>query len=1859
MPSLTAVLGQSFPANLSKASPPPPRFVSWAPAATDDALETAVPGENAAVVRGEVIVRFKPRTGRSRLHSVIEPLGGTIRALRPGAGGRGKQGAAAEESVFDQLAVVELGQDANLNQALDRIRKHPDVLYAEPNYRLRITQAAATPVIPNDFDFAQLWGLHNVGQADGVKGADIGAPGAWQYLTGDRQVTVAVLDTGIDYYHPDLADNIWLNSHDIVGNGLDDDANGLIDDIHGYDFISDDGDPMDDHGHGTHVAGTVGAVGNNGIGIAGVCWQVSLLAVKTFDETGNGEISTAIEGIRYAVANGARILNASWGNHERSQALSDAIREAHRQGALFIAAAGNDNSDALFFPGAYEHVIAVAATDAKDRRSRFSDFGSYVDVSAPGENIYSTLPNNFYGFYSGTSMSTPHVAGVAALVLSRHPEFTNDQLANILRNAVDPIAPDKYIGTGRINAASALRVNAPLPEVKLKLPATIYGDIDISGSATGNHFTRYSLEYGQGTHPTNWTSFFTSDVPVPDGTLFERFRTPDLGEGPFTFRIIAENAAGERAVERVSVQVSNVHISFPNHNDVLPARGEILLRGTVFGESRSYIIEHGAGPDPAAWSDAGVFLTTTGPASIRDGVLAVWDTRELEPNQFYSLRLIATSPSGAVTESLTRLVYLDNHLKPGWPVYVPVSGTFPGEDWRDVTVADLDRDGYAEIILVDHGNSDGKPARLLVYRHDGSLHWSRELGAGYPYFDIPVVGDISGDGYKQIFVDAGSPPQLFAFHHDGSNLQGHWPIRIEVGGLGKVLADLDGDGMKEVIGYSQDTVLRGATDHRQLVVYDADGRLLRRWEVPACSADLDAPRILPAVGNLDDEPDLEIVAVSGCESVSAFKLSRASPLWTATTYGTFAASPVIGDLDGQGTNEVIIAAFDMSGGRRGGVYAFSHDGQRLPGWPVLVEESFSAAPALGDLDGDGQLEIVLPSWKSGLLHAVRRDGFELEGWPVGPVRDSSLKSSAVIGDVNGDGRPDVVLASPGYLSEVLNNRDVSKAGGVRAWDIHGRPISLSGSQGIVPLVMEGSGGVWQKAPPATLADIDGNGRLDIVAVSIQDRTYLPPGETSARKNRSSIYVWELETPFVAQHAPWPALGGNSEHTGYLPAPPRINQPPLVAPIPSQIVPAGGEFFPVNLDQYVDDPDHSRREISWTVSGQRELTVTLSTNRVVTLRPPRAVWAGIETLRFTASDPGGASSEVSATFEARVGYVAPVAAPDRAAILEDTTGDIDVLANDRDPSGHPLAVAGLSKPGLGRVTQTAPGILRYEANPDANGTDSFSYILSNGQGGLSMGSVTVEIAPVPDSPRAGPDHVVIDEDTRAEIDVLANDSDPDDEPLRLLEFVQPENGSVSSPGAGVLVYQPKEHYFGTDQFTYLVSDGTSSTEGTVEIIVKPVNDPPVAEEQSFTLNRNASQNLIFTATDPDDTEFTFTIVDSPRNGTLWNYPKVATYYPTNGFAGSDSFTYRANDGKDDGPIATVHFTVLDANNPPQASDVSLVTKVDQPADIELSATDLDGDPLTYTIVRWPDPGRLSGSGTNYVYQPPAGFLGRDSFEFQVSDGKDSSPVARVSITVTDQNTPPVAHDSLEKVLINTPTNITLRATDPESNPLSFHLITRPLNGKLTGKGGVLLYSPNPFFVGSDRFTFRADDGELESDVATVSISVDAANHRPVATNQQVTVLKDTPLAIPLTVEDLDGDPLLCPILKGPKHGRLAGLGASFVYTPRAGFTGSDSFTYKAWDGQIYSGEAKVSITVSASLPKPVITFESVDVLATGQVRLALAIPPGVRVEVLASNDLIEWTPLPVGLVEASNPVVMDDEAAGAPIRFYRARLVEPP
>jgi len=258
-----------------------------------------------------------------------------------------------------------------------------------------------------------LWGLHNTGQTGGGSDKDIDGPEAWDLLTGSKDVLVGIIDTGIDRNHEDLSENMWTNPNEIAGNGVDDDQNGYIDDIHGWDFYNNDNNPHDDNSHGTHCAGTIGAVGNNGKGVVGVSWKVSMVGLKFLGGSGGGYLSDGIKSIAYATKIGVDLTSNSWGGGGYSSSMKTAIDEAAAAGIGFVAAAGNhagDNDAYPSYPASYEseNVISVGAHDHFAKSAYFSCYGkTSVDLFAPGVNILSTIPGNGYASYSGTSMAHP------------------------------------------------------------------------------------------------------------------------------------------------------------------------------------------------------------------------------------------------------------------------------------------------------------------------------------------------------------------------------------------------------------------------------------------------------------------------------------------------------------------------------------------------------------------------------------------------------------------------------------------------------------------------------------------------------------------------------------------------------------------------------------------------------------------------------------------------------------------------------------------------------------------------------------------------------------------------------------------------------------------------------------------------------------------------------------------------------------------------------------------------------------------------------------------------------------------------------------------------------------------------------------------------------------------------------------------------------------------------------------------------------------------------------------------------------------------------------------------------------------
>ena len=566
---------------------------------------TLTPDGNPLFVKGELLVKFNSE--------VISVVNGEVQLKRPSLVALAQKLKVKQKKQYFKLAktpeqirrefpersvrisegvevpdlstvcLLRIPEDADVWEAVNQFSANPDVEYAEPNY---IGYADKTP---NDPLFPDLWGMQKI---EAEKG--------WDTETGNAGIVVAVVDTGVDYNHEDLNSNIWINPLEDINsngqvdpadfNGIDDDDNGYIDDIRGWDFVYSDSDPMDGHSHGTHVSGTIAGIGDNNIGVVGVTWNCKIMPVRIMDDGGytNGNQSLGIE---YAAENGADVMNNSWGGYGISETEDLAVKYAESLGVVVVTAAGNDTENALLHnPANSEYTLTISSFTDEDKISWFSNYGIKIDVAAPGSGILSTVPGNEYDSMSGTSMAAPHVAGLAALILSQNPMLTPEQVRQVIRNSADDVGTpgwDKESGYGRINVDKALKIdsaceaNITSPTVSHvfcagnmidKALSIVSGMIAIGGIASGPNFKEYRVEYGSGENPQNWTTILTSDLPVVDVVLVDAFDVSNVASGLYTLKLIVEDTDGNYYEDKAQINVGVFgFISYPIRKRVVIA----------------------------------------------------------------------------------------------------------------------------------------------------------------------------------------------------------------------------------------------------------------------------------------------------------------------------------------------------------------------------------------------------------------------------------------------------------------------------------------------------------------------------------------------------------------------------------------------------------------------------------------------------------------------------------------------------------------------------------------------------------------------------------------------------------------------------------------------------------------------------------------------------------------------------------------------------------------------------------------------------------------------------------------------------------------------------------------------------------------------------------------------------------------------------------------------------------------------------------------------------------------------------------------------------------------------------------------
>ena len=565
----------------------------------------------------------------------------------------------------------------------------------------------------------------------------------------------------------------------------------------------------------------------------------------------------------------------------------------------------------------------------------------------------------------------------------------------------------------------------------------------------------------------------------------------------------------------------------------------------------------------------------------------------------------------------------------------------------------------------------------------------------------------------------------------------------------------------------------------------------------------------------------------------------------------------------------------------------------------------------------------------------------------------------------------------------------------------------------------------------------------------------------------------------------------------------------------------------------------------------------------------------DSLQFRVTDAAGSHSEAVVVFTVTPVNDAPVAQSFAAETAEDTPKSLTLAGSDVD--GDALTFEIVAGPAHGALSGTAPSVT-YTPAPDFHAGDTFTFRVFDGTVWSSPAAVTLTVTPVNDAPVAQAAPATVAEDTSVAITLTG--SDVDEEPLLFEISAGPAHGTLSGT-APALTYTPAADFNGTDTFRFRALDAAgASSEAVITIAVTPVNDAPVLGNQSITVAEDGEVPVTFAATDVDGDSLTYTVAAAPTHGVVVLPFPTLRYRPTADYSGPDEFRVRVSDGHGGITEATVTVDVTPVNDAPSAVPRSLSLLEDTIAALLPEGSDPENSPLTFSIVEAPAHGQIIGSTPDFYYSPEPNFSGTDRFTYRAYDGELNSAPVEVTVTVVAVNDPPAANPQTVEVDEDGSVNFVLTAHDAENDGLSFTLVSTPQHGTLSGTAPNLTYTPAANFAATDTLVFRVNDGEFDSEPATVTLVVRPINDAPVAQNQSVQTGENVAADITLVAEDIDGDPLTYTITANPQHGTLSGTGANRRYTPIAGYFGADTFKFKVSDGTATSAVATVSIVVGA-------------------------------------------------------------------------------
>ncbi len=892
---------------------------------------------------------------------------------------------------------VVLADDREMDAAADAISKDPNVLYAEFETINRLKY------VPNDPLLTQQYAL------DVMKLYD-----AWDYTTGGTDVAIGISDSGVKWNHPDLANNIWINAEEAVGvtinwangtfsgtDGIDNDANGKIDDVLGWDFYSNDNNPYQyyvDNDHGTHVAGCAGAIFNNGVGGSGTCPQIKIISCKgASNTTPSTGISYGYDQAKYCAENGADVVNCSWGGQATSlNYANQVVNYITNIGCLFVAAAGNDNLEhgAAYMdaPSDATNALCVAATDANDIKTSFSDYGAPIDVSAPGQAILSTIiANDGFAAYDGTSMASPLVAGVAALVKSVNPNLTALELRQRLMDTADwiydenpnyapPVTSTLMLGTGRVNAfAATMYDKIPYLIVEDHSIAELDGDGD--GICNPGELIRLNVQL------TNLMDEYTGLMWMTANNVVAKLRCDMPGV------VVVDSVA---SFGTLGAGASNWNLNDPFTFETVSGLPSVPI------PFRLYLTANNTAEYPYIanrYFDVTLSLVQPNfPLDLNGASQSSACIMNIDANP--DKEVIFGDQTGKI-----HAIKADGNEIAGFPYLAPAAVI------GSLAMADVNSDGNPEIV------ANLNNATIICLSHTGQLLWTAPSGG--TLVGSPIIANLNGGGNPEI-VAFTQNRYIVVLTSTGAAFP-DFPVQLEGAMLANgAVADLDLDGHLEIVVATLTAKLHA--------IRSSDGQSVPGFPFTLAGAS----RNQPTIANLDSDPNPEILIPTYSASQLYAINHDGSILWQKNIDQQVKGGAVVADVNNDGSQEVVLIAYN------GDVHFMNASGISLAGSPFNIGQNVESTPVVARFDGTALSGVIFGD-TNGKMHSVRSDGSESPNFPV-PL-SGNIKVSAAVADIDGDNDMDILFPNDAGFYML----DIKRAAATYPWPLYMYNNSRSGN----------------------------------------------------------------------------------------------------------------------------------------------------------------------------------------------------------------------------------------------------------------------------------------------------------------------------------------------------------------------------------------------------------------------------------------------------------------------------------------------------------------------------------------------------------------------------------------------------------------------------------------------------------------------------------------------------------------------------------------------------------------------------------------------------------------------------------------------